>query len=112
MFWNTNNDVKLSFQNYYLSAPLQHIRVNCSSAQTEFVSGDPLLQLENTRSETEHLCIIEMHSDTGIEEHHHFTVFCYIILVYNCRLFEFVGNFRSIKRFHNISYVVVLVLFV
>ena len=85
MFWNTYNDVKLSFQNYYLSAPLQHIRINCSSAQTEVVSGDPLLQLENTHSETEHLCIIEMHSDTGIEEHHHFKVFSYMTFVYNGR---------------------------
>ena len=37
------NDGKLSDQNYYKSARLRHIGVNCSSAQTEVVTGDPLL---------------------------------------------------------------------
>ena len=30
-----------------MSAPLRHAEVNCSSAQTEVLTGDPLLQLDN-----------------------------------------------------------------
>ena len=56
------------------------------------VTGDPLLQLENTLLESEPFCRIDMHSDTAIEVHHHFKVFCYIILVHNGRHFELVGN--------------------
>ena len=36
------------FKNHYLSAPLRHIGVNFSSAQTEVITGDLLLQLDNT----------------------------------------------------------------
>ena len=111
MLCKTYNNGKLSVQNPYLSTPLRHIVVNCSSAQTD-VTGDPLWQLDNTLKETEPLCRLDMHSDTTIEEHHHFKVFCYIILVYNGHHFEFVGNFRSRMRFHNISYAVVLKLLV
>ena len=111
MLCKTYNNGKLSVQNHYLRTPLRHIGVNCSSAQTD-VTGDPLWQLDNTLKETEPLCRLDMHSDTTIEEHHHFKVFCYIILVYNGRHFEFVGNFRSRMRFHNISYAVVLILLV
>ena len=60
-------DGKLSVQNDYLSAPLRHKEVNCSSAWTEVLTGEPLLQLENTLLETEHLCIIDMHSDTELK---------------------------------------------
>ena len=60
-------DGKLSVQNDYLGAPLRHKEVNCSSAWTEVHTGEPLLQLENTLLETEHLCIIDMHSDTELK---------------------------------------------
>ena len=66
MLCKTYNDGKLSVQNHYLSAPLRHIGVNCGSAQTEAVTGNPLLQLDNILYETEPLCRIEMHSDTVI----------------------------------------------
>ena len=95
-----------------MSTPLRHIGVNCSSVQTEVVTGDPLLQLDNTLKETEPLCRLDKHSDTIIEEHRHFKVFCYVILVDYGRHFAFVVNFRSRMRFHNITYAVVLILFV
>ena len=41
-------DGKLSVQNRYLSAPLRQICMNCSSARTKVVTGDPSLQLDNT----------------------------------------------------------------
>ena len=107
MLWKTYNDGKLSVQNHDLNAPLRHIGVNCSSARTEVVTEDPLLQLDNTLWGSEPVCRIDMHSDTAIEEHHHFKVFCYIILVYHGCHFEFVGNFLSRMRFHIKSYVVV-----
>ena len=50
-----------------------------------------------------------MHSDTAIEEHHHFKVFCYMILDYKCRHFEFSAIPIQI---HNISLVIVLILFI
>ena len=111
---NANKDIYIYKQlKEFLYCPiLTHRSENCSSAQTEIVTGDPLWQRDNTLKETEPLCRLDMHSDTTIEEHHHFKVFCYIILVYNGRHFEFVGNFRSRMRFHNISYAVVLILLV
>ena len=40
-------DVDTMMENYYLSAPLRHIGVNCSPAETECVTVDPLLLLDN-----------------------------------------------------------------
>ena len=95
-----------------MSTPLRHIGVNCSSAHTEVVTEDPLLQLDNTLKETEPLCRLDKHSDTIIEEHRHFKVFCYVILVDYGRHFAFVVNFRSRMRFHSITYAVFFILFV
>ena len=44
----TYNDGKLPVRNHDLSASLKHIAMTFSSAQTEFVTGDPLLQLYKT----------------------------------------------------------------
>ena len=73
MLCKTYSDGNSRFQNHYLSAPLRHNGVNCSSAQTEVVTGDPLMQLEPS---------VELTCIPAIEEHH-FKVFCYIILVYH-----------------------------
>ena len=48
MLYKAYHKGKLSVQNHYLSAPLRHIGVNCSSARTVVSTGDPLLQLYNT----------------------------------------------------------------
>lgn len=38
-----------------------------------------------------------MHSETAIEQCHNIKVFCYMIVVFNGRHFEFIGNFRSMS---------------
>ena len=91
-----------------MSTPFRHIGVNCSSAQTEVVTGDPLLQLDNTLKETEPLCRLDMHSDTTIEEHHHFKVFCYKIIA---AILNLSAIFDPESGFINII-IVVLILFV
>ena len=100
---------------FYQQAVTDKIRI-FNNGTFPCVSVDPTIMLiiaaRRYPKETEPLCRLDKHSDTTIEEHHHFKVFCYIILVYNGRHFEFVGNFRSRMRFHNISCAVVLILFV